>query len=295
MDLKQLRTLVTIHDQKSFAGAADAIGLTQSAISLHIKALENSTGMTLFDRTVKPPRLTDDGQILVKKARTILALCDDLNAASDHESLSGSLKVGAVPTTLTGVLPAALASLKVTQPHLKITVTSGFSGELASAVDKGRLDCAIVSEPQHPEPALNWKPFAFEPLMVIVPENSGFTNMREHLQNYPFIRFKRHAWAGRLIDDHLRELDIRVKVGMDIDSLESIAMMVAAGLGVSVVPKRHIAKPFPDKILARPFGEPPLHRVVGIVERRERPKKERVRALFVELARLCQTETDDIS
>jgi len=291
MDLKQLRTFIAIVDQKSFAAAADTIGLTQSAVSLHIKALETAMQTTLFNRAVKPPTLTEQGHELIDKAQHIISLCDDLTISSDNEGLSGSLKVGAVPTSLTGVLPRALASLKISQPHLKIQITSGFSNELAIAVEKGHLDCAVVSEPQNLDPNLNWRPFAFEPLMAIAPNTSRGKNMRELFQSHPFIRFKRHAWAGRLIDDHLNQLNIKINVGMEIDSLEAISLMVASGLGVSVVPKRHIKHPFPENIIARPFGEPPLFRVIGMIERTERPKKQLVKALNIELLKLCETST----
>ena len=127
--------------------------------------------------------------------------------------------------------------------------------------------------------------FAEEPLMVIAPKGTAGKTDRELLAAGPFIRFQRFAWAGRLIDTHLKDRGIKVHTGMEIDSLEAIASMVEHGLGVSVVPDR-VGANLPDNIEKIPFGEPPLGRVIGVVERRDNPKMHLIRALVEILADL---------
>ncbi len=200
MDLRQLKTLIAIAEHGSFAAAGDAIGLTQSAVSLHVKALEDHLDTKLFDRTTRPPRLNIRGRNLVDRAREIVEQCEGLSDVVTGEALSGSLDLGSVPTLLSAVLPPALSAIRVQNPDLRIRVTSGLSADLVGQVHKGDLDAAVVTEPSQLQMGLSWHMFAEEPLMVIAPKGTKGSTDRELLDAGPFIRFQRFAWAGRLID-----------------------------------------------------------------------------------------------
>jgi len=286
MDLRHLKTLIAIAEHGSFAAAGDAIGLTQSAVSLHVKALEEYLETKLFDRTTRPPRLNTRGRNLVDRARDIVEQCESLSDIVTGEALSGSLDIGSVPTLLSGILPPALRAIRLQHPDLRIRVSSGLSADLVGRVHKGELDAAVVTEPSQLQTGLSWHMFAEEPLMVIAPKGTKGSTDRELLDAGPFIRFQRFAWAGRLIDTHLKDRGIRVNTGMEIDSLEAIASMVAHGLGVSVVPDRAGAV-LPDEVEKIPFGDPPLNRVIGVVERRDNPKAHLIRALVEILSGLA--------
>ena len=286
MDLKHLKTLIAIAENGSFAAAGEAIGLTQSAISLHVKSLEDELETKLFDRTTRPPRLNTRGRNLIDRARTIVEQCEGLSDIATGEALSGSLGIGSVPTLLSGILPPALSAIRGSHPDIRIRVSSGLSADLVGRVHKGELDVAVVTEPSQLQTGLSWHMFAKEPLMVIAPDGTAGETDRELLDAGPFIRFQRYAWAGRLIDTHLKDRGIRVHTGMEIDSLEAIASMVKHGLGVSVVPDRAAAD-LPRGIKKVPFGDPPLCRVIGVVERRDNPKIHLIRALVEILSDLA--------
>jgi DNA-binding transcriptional LysR family regulator len=286
MDLKHLKTLIAIAENGSFAAAGEAIGLTQSAISLHVKSLEDELETKLFDRTTRPPRLNTRGRNLIDRARTIVEQCEGLSDIATGEAFSGSLDIGSVPTLLSGILPPALSAIRGSHPDIRIRVSSGLSADLVGRVHKGELDVAVVTEPSQLQTGLSWHMFAKEPLMVIAPEGTVGETDRELLDAGPFIRFQRYAWAGRLIDTHLKDRGIRVHTGMEIDSLEAIASMVKHGLGVSVVPDRAAAD-LPSGIKKVPFGDPPLCRIIGVVERRDNPKIHLIRALVEILSDLA--------
>ena len=286
MDLKHLKTLIAIVENGSFAAAGEAIGLTQSAISLHVKSLEDELETKLFDRTTRPPRLNTRGRNLIDRARTIVEQCEGLSDIATGEALSGSLGIGSVPTLLSGILPPALSAIRGSHPDIRILVSSGLSADLVGRVHKGELDVAVVTEPSQLQTGLSWHMFAKEPLMVIAPEGTVGETDRELLNAGPFIRFQRYAWAGRLIDTQLKDRGIRVHTGMEIDSLEAIASMVKHGLGVSVVPDRAAAD-LPSGIKKVLFGDPPLCRVIGVVERRDNPKIHLIRALVEILSDLA--------
>jgi len=286
MDLKHLKTLIAIAENGSFAAAGEAIGLTQSAISLHVKSLEDELETKLFDRTTRPPRLNTRGRNLIDRARTIVEQCEGLSDIATGEAFSGSLDIGSVPTLLSGILPPALSAIRGSHPDIRIRVSSGLSADLVGRVHKGELDVAVVTEPSQLQTGLSWHMFAKEPLMVIAPEGTVGETDRELLDAGPFIRFQRYAWAGRLIDTHLKDRGIRVHTGMEIDSLEAIASMVKHGLGVSVVPDRAAAD-LPSGIKKVTFGDPPLCRIIGVVERRDNPKIHLIRALVEILSDLA--------
>lgn len=290
MELRYLRTLVAIADHGGFAAAGAAIGLTQSAVSLQVKAMEAELGEILFDRTKRPPLLNTKGAALVERAREIVRLCSELGQSVGEEPLLGVLELGAIPTVLTGILPAALAAMKRTHPRLMIRLTSGLSGELAPRVYNGELDAAILAEPLKIATGLSWHPYTRESLVVIAPVDAKGESDRELLESRPFIRFQRFAWAGQLIEAKLRERGIRVHQSMEMDTLEGISLMVVHGLGVSVVPKRAIDQPFAGDLKVVPFGNPPVERVLGIIERTSNQKARLVRALYEILTRLSNPQ-----
>ncbi len=217
---------------------------------------------------------------MVDRAREIVRLAGELRGDRDAQTLRGVLDLGAIPTVLSGVLPHALATMQARYPDIMIRLTSGLSAELAPRVTNGELDVALLSEPPQLGEGLAWAVFAREPLVVIAPTGAQGRSDRELLEGYTFIRFQRFAWAGRLIDASLKQRGIRVRQGMEVDTLEGVALLVAHGLGVSVVPRRNIAQPFPPGVVTVPFGDPPVERTLGLLTRTVNPKAHLVDALY---------------
>ncbi|CAN1600264.1 LysR family transcriptional regulator [Pseudomonas sp. B21-028] len=273
MSLRALRTLVAIAQHGSFARAAEAVHLTQSAVSLHIKGLEDEFNAPLFDRSRRLPVLTEAGHLAVERANEILALYDSIAAdVGENSELRGRLRVGAIHTALAGILPAALAALSKSHPHLRINVASGMSAELATRVEAGELDAAVTTQPVKPHPyGLVSTPLYQEAFWIIAPPHLKNLPLRQLLQEQPFIRFDRRAWAGRTIERELRRMRLRVQTAMELDSQEAIIHMVSGGLGVAVVPLSARDLECLHDLDIRPFGEPQSLRQVVLLEREDRP------------------------
>ncbi|GBE43620.1 HTH-type transcriptional regulator GltR [bacterium BMS3Bbin10] len=269
MSIRLLKTFIAIASEGSFAAAADKLGLTQSAVSLQMKALEEEFRTELFDRTLRRPTINASGRELLARASEVVRLYDQLpEAVSEPNDLAGSFTFGAVNTIMAGVLPGALRRLRNAHPRLRARVVSGLSAELVHMVDRGEIDAALVSEPPAKlDPDLVWTGLYGEPLVVIAPKGCEAKTDVQLLKELPFIRFSRSAWAGRLIHKALRQRQIKVNQSMETDSLEAIALMVSRGLGVSVVPLRPIADPFPAPLVVIPFGKNTVLRSVGMVSR----------------------------
>lgn len=272
MSLRALRTLQAIARHGSFARAGAAIGLTQSAVSLQVKALEAEFGVQLFDRARRLPILTEAGRIVLAKAEEVLALYGRIpEALSDERMLVGRLRLGVIQTALSGPMPDALIALNRAHPRLRVHVAAGMSAELASRVASGDLDAAVVTEPVKPHPdGLVWTPLYEECFWLIAPAGHEERAPRDLLSELPFIRFDARAWAGRMIARELDRLQWAVREEMVLDSLSVIIRMVEKGLGVAIIPAS--ARDLVNlQLTCLPFGEPQLRRRVVLLERQERP------------------------
>lgn len=273
MSLRALRTLLAIAQHGSFVRAADAVHLTQSAVSLHVRSLEEDFNALLFDRSRRLPVLTDAGHIAVERAREILALYDGISSEIGGDSeLRGRLRIGAIQTALAGVLPLALSALRAQHPHLRITVASGMSAELATRVEAGELDVAITTEPVKPHPyGLASTVLYEEGFWIIAPVSLAHEDLQLLLKSQPFIRFDRRAWAGRTIERELRTMRMRVQTSMELDSQDAIIQMVSSGLGVSIIPLAQQQVESLTTLAFEPFGTPQKTRGVVLLEREDRP------------------------
>jgi DNA-binding transcriptional LysR family regulator len=287
MNLRQLRTLVAIAEQGSFTAAGNAVGLSHSAISLQVKALEEELGIALVDRSQRPPRLTPSGGALVEQARRMAALVDEIRALGSDQVLAGSLAVGVVPTEMVHLLPPALARLRALHPKLAIRVRSGLSSELAQMVRGSELDVAVATRPDIAPEGLVLHPIAREPLVVIAPGDAVEQTDAALIAAHPFIWFSRKTWAGQQIERLLQARGLRPTETMEVDSLEAIESLVAHGLGVSVVPERPGA-PLATTLRRLPFGNPQAARHLALIERDRNPKARLAAALHAELVAVAQ-------
>ncbi len=269
MTIRFLKTFIAVASEGSFAAAAGKLGLTQSAVSLQMKALEEEFRTELFDRTKRRPTINARGRELLSRATDVVRGYEMLHeAVSEPNDLAGAFTFGAVNTLMAGVLPGALRRLQTTHPRLQTRVVSGLSAPLVHMVDNGEIDSALVSDPPMKlESDLVWTSLYKEPLVVIAPRGCEGKTDEELLSELPYIQFNRNAWAGRLIHKSLRQRQIKVNQRMETDSLEAIALMVSGGLGVSVVPLRPIENPFFAPLVVIKFGSNTVFRTIGMVSR----------------------------
>lgn len=291
MSIRHLRTLLAIAERGSFAAAARDIHLTESAVSMQMKALEEELGLALFDRSKRPPALTDAARALLPEAAELVGGYARLARRKNEPPLvEGHLRLGAVPSVITGILPGALAALRRKHPGVHVEITMALSAELVERVSRRRLDAAIVSELGKVPSGLLWSPFAREPLVLIAPLDAPDRPAGELLASHPFIRYTRQAWVGRLIHATMKRRRIKVAETMTLDTLEAVTAMVSHGLGVSIVPERGrgVAFAFPIRTVTLPG--PTVHRVVGLLRADKHAKASLADALLAELATLARRD-----
>ena len=285
MSIRNLRTLIAVADHGTFTAAADAVFVTHAAVSQQMKALEAEWQVVIFDRSKRTPEFTPVGHALVAKAREIVAAYDGIvPSVLGDDGFRGELTIGAVPTTLTGLVPFAIALLKNDHADLLVRVVPGLTTDLVSQVERGALDAAIITRPPAMPRKYQWQEIAQEPMELLASRDTHSDDPIELLRSNPYIRFSRRAVVGAMIERWLQERGIEVADTMELESLEAISSMVFANLGVSIVPKQSVVTPnsLPLKrIVLEPYA---CVRELGLLSRSDNVK---LRVLEVLLEKLC--------
>jgi len=280
MNIKSIRTLVTIADHRSFQAAARVLNMSISNVSLQINALESHLGVRLFDRSTRPPRLTDSGAEFVVQCRELLLGWENLGDSIAQNRGRGRLKVGAVHTAVAGGVSVALGRLHKQDIGLFVQLHTDLTTELIKQLQKHSIDCAIVTEPESPVLDMDFFAIAKEALGVIAHRDAAGENFRQILDHNPYIRFNRHATLARYIDAELRRRDIQVNSVMEVTTLDAVESLVKNALGVSVVPVGKSVRSLPKDIRTVPFTSPPVYRTLGLMVRHDCPRMHLVELLL---------------
>ncbi|MBR8657266.1 LysR family transcriptional regulator [Achromobacter sp. Marseille-Q0513] len=270
-----------------FAGAGTRCARRLPPVSLQVRGRKEDLENAIFDRSRRPPVLTDAGLALVHRARDLIAHWESMSAALKKGTGAGLLKLGSVHTCASGVLPLALRHLQKQGHGLEVHVTTGLTHDLERAVHHRQLDVAIVTEPEVPRSDLDFLPFVDEQLVVIAHRSVKGANDQEVLEQTPYVRFNRLARVGNLVQEEILRRQIVVRSTMEIDNLEGVVAMVANGLGASVVPARGVKNEFPATIRVIPFGSPTVTRRLGILVPKENPRSHLSRLLLEALKSVC--------
>jgi DNA-binding transcriptional LysR family regulator len=291
VDVRILKTLVAVAEHGTFSAAANVVGLSPSAVSMQIQALEQHLAAELFDRSRRPPVLNEKGMALLPTARKIIGLHDSLrDAAASPNEFVGRLRLGVIPTALSSFVPAALAGLTEVYPLLEVQIVTGMNTPLFKLLNNEELDAAIIGEPPSLPGGLLWRPFVKEAICVIAPPDATGATAEELLRTHPYIKLVRGAWQLRMIEEQIAKMEISLHTIMQLDSIEAVTLMVHHGLGVSIVPQRSVELllRLPMKIV--PFGEPPLFRTLGLVQIKGSPKNHLCNAVFKQLVKVCSPD-----
>lgn len=237
MDLRFLETFVAVADCGSIAEAARRLNLTPAALAQRLRALEGDLGQPLVQRAGRNVRPTSAGEAVLPRARSLLEAARDLRAAAAEGTPAGQLRLGAIATALTGLLPEVLEDLKTRWPKMEYFVRPGASVDLYHAVLEGDLDAALIVRPPFALPkTLVWTSLRQEPLVLVVPQVLAGKTADKLLNEQPFIRYDRSQWGGQLVDRWLRSQGYAPRDWLELDALDAIAALVSRGLGVAVLP-----------------------------------------------------------
>lgn len=287
--LDYLTTLAAVARYGTFSAAGDRVGLTQSAVSVQMRKLEAALGFAVFDRSRKKAVLNDAGRRVLAQGEQVSQLLTQMKQGVPDAALTGSLRVGAIMTALLGDLPDALTDFRKRVPQVELHITPGVSADLLVQVDEHRLDCALIVKPAYPiEGELEWRLLRKEPFVLIAAATERMSNVKSLLTKRPFIRYERQSHGGRLVEQFLRREKFNVRDLLEVDSIEMIALLVARGAGVSIVPRAPALAALKLSIREINFGDKTFYRNIGMVVRADGPRMHLSNELWKEFVRRAQ-------
>ena len=251
--LEQLVILRAIVNSGSFKNAARNLFLTQPAISLQIQNLEKQLKTTLFDRTKKQIELTETGNLLARYSNRILALCEESSRALDDlsELQSGKLILGASQTTGTYLMPKIIGLFRQKYPNINVQLNVDSTRKIAWSIMNRQIDLGIVGGeiPKELRKILDITPYVEDELALIVPRSHPFVKSgsikKEDLYNLKFITLDSYSTIRTVVDDTLSKngIDVtRLKIEMELNSIEAIKNAVQSSLGAAFVSVSAITK-----------------------------------------------------
>lgn len=242
MEIRQLKAFLAIAETRTFTAAAQRMHYTQAAISMQIKQLEKEVGVPLFIRMPRRVVMTEAGECLHERAQHIMHEHDA--ALAELAELAGAergrLRVGSASGMIsTDALPAILKKLRKSHQHAEVSVVSGTSEELAKRILAGEIDMAFVSLPVQAR-NIETEVLSRDQLVAIASPRHKLAKGRVvsafALAGEKLILGERGGNTRRLIDEFFTEAGLKPKVAMELNRQAAIKNMVAADMGVGIVP-----------------------------------------------------------
>jgi len=271
MDLYSLQAFVEVARYGSFSAAADALFVTQPAISKRIKALEEELATTLFDRIGKKTSLTEAGRALLPRAKQLLDEAEDMRrfASSLSATVTGSLVMGTSHHIGLHRLPPVLKAFRAAFPAVRLDIRFMDSEQACHAVESGDLELAIVTLPSTTPANLQVQAIWTDRLHVVAephhPLNIDRKIPLEELVTYPCILPGSSTYTHSILREAIDGLGLNLNVVMTTNYLETLKMLVRTGFGWSLLPHTMV-----DHEIAIIDTDLHLQRELGTVIHRQR-------------------------
>jgi LysR family transcriptional regulator, hydrogen peroxide-inducible genes activator len=286
MNLRDLRYFVALADTRHFGKAAERSFVSQPTLSAQIRKLENYLGVQLIERQPRRVTLTDMGAKILPVARRILQESDEIIALArnEHDPLSGKLKVGLIPTIGPYLLPLVTRRLRKQLPQLKLMLYEYQTQPLLEKLRGGDIELAILALPV-PLNGLEARELYTEDFSVAVPNHHPFAKKSsiriDDLSGETLLLLE----DGHCLRDQALEVCSRIDVKESDDyratSLETLRQMVAAGLGLTLLPELATRGPFGSGqgLTVKSFAKPVPSRIVGAVWRKSSSRGQAINAV----------------
>lgn len=295
--LRQLHYFDTLASALHFGRAADVCAISQPALSMQIKELEAQAAAPLFERSPKGLQLTPFGAEFATRARAILrevAGLGDFVRAQTGDGLAGKVSLGVIPTVAPYFLPQMMAALNASFPALDLRLREAKTHTLLAELGEGRLDCAILALPLA-APHLAQMPLFAEDFVLVrpaadaarpVPDAQGLREMRLLLLEEGHC-FRDQALAFCAMPANARPNN-RPREVMDGSALTTLVQMVAAGMGVTLIPDMAVAvETRAAQVCIQRFPAPAPQRQIGMVWRKTSP----IAGHLADLAQVLRRQT----
>jgi len=297
--IKQLQAFVAVAKSGSFAEACTLVHLSQPALSIAIKNLEEAVGGKLLERSTRSVALTPEGAEFFPVAKRLLA--DWERSLEDVHNLfalrRGKLDIAAMPTFASSLLPVILAEYHEKYADINVTVHDVIAESVVDMVRDGRVELGVTFDPGEARD-LNFKPLFRDKFVAVLPQGHpllGKTRLQwRDLQNYPYIALQRPSSIRLLIDQMLQDHGITLTPDFEAHQLASIGRMITTGLGISVVPALSGGQMEEMGAQCRPVTAPVITRNVGVITRKRHPQSVATEAMMAVIAHWVSAARHDL-
>lgn len=274
--LKQLRAFVAVARTQSFTEACAQVHLSQPALSITIKNLEEEAGGALFSRTTRAIALTPEGEEFYPVAQKVI---HDYDAALDDLTQRFALNRGrvvlaAMPSFASSLLPGIISDYRELYPNVSVTVNDVIAEDVVDMVRNGQVEVGVTFDPGRFDD-LSFTPLFDDRFVAVVYPDHPLARQKtvawQALLDNDFIALQRPSSIRLLIEAKLRQLGLQVLPEFETHQLATIGRMVATGLGVSAVPSLCIQQMRELGAICRELDTPVMSRPVGILTRKRYP------------------------
>jgi LysR family hydrogen peroxide-inducible transcriptional activator len=274
MTLTELKYVVALAQERHFGRAAQKCFVTQPTLSLALAKLEDELGVKLFERNKNEVLVTARGQAIVDQARRVLDEVGKIGhiAKGAQDQLSGTLRLGTIPTIGPYLLPDLIPILRKRAPSMPLSIEENLTGNLAPMLREGELDVVIIALP-FAVPGVKTRVVYEEPFSVVVPEGHPWQERKSvkpgELTDVNLLVLNAgHCFRDQVLEACPGQSNTALPEGRAGNSLETIRNMVASGLGVSVLPSSALTPRYASKLLkVVPFSSPVPSRKVALAWR----------------------------
>jgi len=274
--LRQMRAFISLARHGSFRAAASAFNLSQSALSIAIRQMEDELGVSLFDRTTRRVELTSAGRSLLPRIERMLAeldlMLDETHNAADLKS--GRVVVASVFSVATEVLPLVVARFRRIHPGVRVALLDYTASAVQEAVRQGRADIGVCARNEL-DGDLDFERVAADPFVALLPARHPLVPTPEvglgDLVDHPIVAMAKGTQIRTLIDSALHARGLSVRPAYEATQPAAVEAMVAAGLGASILPRISVSARNP-RIVIRVLAKPGLERELGLVARTGRAR-----------------------
>ena len=279
MHIEGFKVFCDLCDTGNFSRAAEASGITQSAVSQQIRAVEKRFGVPLIDRSNNHFTLTPEGLIYLEVCRDILARYDSLGSRFRvaRGKLGGKLRVASVISIALHNLPPMIKKFRKNHPGVEITVDYRKAEEIYDAVEDGRADLGLVAYPKA-RPGIRAITCWQEKLVLVMPAGHPLCGKRpislEQLEGERFVGLTPDIPTRQYLDKILRQAGVKVSLVAELENIETVKAALEAEQAVSIIPETSVRQEVKQGILAmRPIDAERMWRPMGAVTRRPIPEK----------------------
>lgn len=273
INLRLLNVFVLVAEHGSFKQAAEEVGRSQSAVSMHIKQLEGQLGVPLFHRTTRRVQLTAEGeQLLIHAKRAVGELENGLRLIKESVDMqSGHVSFGCVPTFASSILPSILAQYGARYPAISIHVREFVSTDLLASISRQQVDFGIGPFVEN-KSEFDFKPLMTEPCYALLPERLATPGMSsvtiEELSRHPMLTLSKATAFGDVLDNAAAARGVQFTSKFEFLQVATILAMVEAGLGAALLPEMAFSSARLKGVKVVPLDDPGLSRTICLVSLR---------------------------